>query len=148
MLTFILITLLVLALLKAPHERVCPLLFATAALSHDIYLSQLDGFLYYGSAAILDGLVLSALATLKQSALSRKIQIICAMSISLNAFGWILWVLYAPPVAYNSAFMCLYIFACFIIGGRRADGGSVSINPGVIFLRHNSNTCTFDAHYN
>lgn len=106
MITSALIALTVASLLA---RNACGLLFVAASFLHSTFLAHLDGFLYYGSAALF------AYLTLLLSSRSIVVQVICLISIALNMFGYMVWYLYIPPVIYNYNCFILYIVAAFII---------------------------------
>ena len=93
------------------------LFFVAASFLHSAFLAHLDGFLYYGSAALF------AYLTLLLSSRSIAVQVICLISIVLNMFGYMWWYFYMAPTIYNYICFILYILASFIINmdwGARA----------------------------
>ena len=93
--------------------------FVLITLTHDIFLSSLDGFSYYGSAAtggLLAAVLMTGINPIPKIVL--KLQVVCILSAILNFMGWVLWYLYLPPDAYNIAFICLYLYTVIILLSR------------------------------
>ena len=111
--TLLIAVLIVVAALQPTDERLyTAFLFASLVSLHHIFAYNMEGIAYYGSAALLDMAVIFFTARLRiLSSVIRSIQNICLASIALNAFGWVSWMLYAPPHAYNAAFIALYSLA-------------------------------------
>ena len=124
MITFLVCLILVISFSKG---KVAPILFGIAALMHDLFLSDLNGMYYYVSAGVFDGIVAWLIYKLELSRLVLDILVVCAISASLNAFGWVIWLIGLPPDVYNTAMIALYICAC-IISGRGKDAGNYSNN--------------------
>ncbi|MCK5018039.1 MAG: hypothetical protein KAS32_13365 [Candidatus Peribacteraceae bacterium] len=119
-----------------------PLIFATVALMHDLYLSSLDGLFYYGSAAVFDFVVIILLSKLKPIMLVCDIQLISLISMILNAIGWAMWMFYLSPALYNGAFIGLYLCACFVIG-RGTHAGIYSVADRRALFYSDSGTCVY-----
>lgn len=103
-------------------RRVVAGIFCCITLSHDIYLSHLDGFLYYGSAAFFDLVIILLLAALYAPCdMILKLQKVCLVSILVNLIGWVCWYLYLPPVVYNVAFLLIYLHVLVILSHDLGD---------------------------
>ena len=99
--------------------------FVFAALLHDVAGEQLDGGMYYISAALLDSVIITITANFKEtSQVTRSIHRICLASIVLNTAGWVTYMLYVPPVGYNLSFIFLYLWSIIVLmkRNRRYDG--------------------------
>jgi hypothetical protein len=99
--------------------------FVGLAWVHELFLSDLDGLAYYGSAALFDLGVIMATAYIKPvPQIVPRIHIVCFASILCNSIGWVLWWFYVSPVFYNAAFMAVYLAAVVaILWGDNADVG-------------------------
>lgn len=105
--------------------------FCCFVLLHDIYMSQLDGFLYYGSAALFDLAIISVLSKIHITHdLVLKLQRLCIVSIIINIVGWICWYHYLPPGVYNSSFLFIYLYVLVILiqKDKRLDLGNTSMD--------------------
>lgn len=104
-------------------------LFVSITLTHEIFLSHLDGLMYYGSAALLDLAIIvltSGINPVPRMVLS--LHRVCIASIVLNLAGWVLWFFYFPPLLYDLAFVTLYAWALWIFTKRdRADVGGYTL---------------------
>ena len=128
------------------------LTFTSVTLAHDIFLSSLDGFAYYGSAALGDLLIVVIISNIRPILkMTVELNKICMISIFTNLFGWSLWVFYFLPVAYNSMFVLIYAVALFTlikrdtlnVGNHLLGGGrfGYSINRSTSVLYRNNNDC-------
>ena len=79
-----------------------------------MFFQTLDGIHYYGSAAVMD-LVIMAMISKQKSALSVNLQLMCVVSIALNAIGWSMYHFYMPPDLYNAAYTLFYLFCAYIL---------------------------------
>lgn len=105
--------------------------FCCATLLHHVYMSELDGFLYYGSAAVFDLAIISILSKMHTiSNIVLKLQRICVVSILVNLIGWGCWYHYLPPDIYNLAFLFIYLWviAALLQGTRRFDLGNTKMD--------------------
>lgn len=137
------ITYLIYALLVATLTQPnAPRLFAAVTfvgviLLHELAFSSLDGLMYYGSAALLDLLIVvitSGINPVPKMVLS--LQRLCLFSILLNLLGWVLWLLYLPPWPYDLAFVAVYAWALYILIRRdRADVGGFTMAGWVSCFR-------------
>lgn len=123
--TLLLFILLIVSALQRTDERqYAAMVFVSLAVIHHVFADNLNGWLYYFSAAMFDAFVV--LFTLKLRILSRAIKTlhdICYASIVLNGLGWAAWMLYLPPDPYNASFIVLYSWA--IINLLRKDANNV-----------------------
>ena len=134
MLDALLFVLLLVAALQPTIERAyAGFMFACFAIVHYVLMYNVEGWIYYFSAALLDASIV--FFTLKLRVISPVIEslhAICYISILMNFFGWILWHLYLPPDAYNVAFLLVYAWAILNLL-RREPGdarGSDTIGMG------------------
>ena len=126
--------LLLVALMQTTSERLyAGTLFALLAGVHHLAFYTTDGIAYYGSAALVDmSVVFFTLRLRNISSAIRSIQDICIASILLNAIGWIMWMLYMPPHAYNAMFIALYSWAIITLLRKDAtdDYGDSTVDMG------------------
>ncbi len=102
--------------------------------AHDIFLSDLDGLEYFGSAALIDSLVIILLSSIKPiPRLVLSLQAACLASIVVNFVGWWLWVRYLPSDVYVMSMTAIYtwIMVSLIKKDRNYVGG---------YPRNSSNT--------
>ena len=118
---WLIITIAFLALRQDGRRFPAALIFAASLLIHDVFLSELDGLLYYGSAALFDLMVITWLANLKgTSELTVNLLRISLASVVLNFTGWLMWVSYLEPSLYNISYVLLY--SCAIIALIKEEG--------------------------
>ena len=88
-------------------------------------------FKYHGSAALCDFVTLVACSYSLKGLLSEAMQTTCFVSMVVNFLGWIAYLLYAPPTAYNAAIsgVSLVQFALLLLVGRH---GSNYLGFGVV----------------
>ena len=138
---WIIIAIAFLALRQDERRFPAALIFAASLLIHDRFLAELDGLLYYGSAAIFDLAVITWLANLRQTCkLTVNLLRVSLVSIVLNFGGWLMWITYQPPALYNLSYIILY--SCAIValinkeglkhGGYTLDGWAscFRVHPG------------------
>lgn len=112
-----------------PSRLLCLAIFACASVSHHVMLGDTDGFLYYGSAAFSDLLVIFALSRLSIIYVHVLfMQVICLLFILSNCIGWVIWYLYLPPTYYNLTCYALYIAAILSLFKRGGNGRSIANN--------------------
>ena len=97
--------------------------FAVLTLIHNYSMYELEGIAYYGSDALFYFAIIAITSKLhKITDLTISIHRICLAAIALDAFGWVIWMLYIPPAVYNYSFMALYAYAVFTLIKRdKAD---------------------------
>ncbi len=141
MLDYILAALALAALVQPNTARFfAALVFVGATLSHDLLRDGLIGLAYYGSAALTDLGVIVMLSLLRPvSKLAVELQRLSFISICLNAFGWVLWISYEPPAAYDAAFLAFYVWALLVLikKDRANVGHSAMDRRGPWFLGYN-----------
>ena len=77
----------------------------------DKYIPEPYGGLAYIFAALTDLLIIYILSRLSHvSEVTLKIQRICKMFITVNFIGWILYMLYEPPIFYKALCTSLYFY--------------------------------------
>lgn len=126
MITTILLSAIGLAVLLQPNAPrfFAALMFASATLSHELFLSHLDGLMYYGSAALIDLAIIiltSGINPVPKMVIA--LHRICTVSIIANFAGWVMWSLYLPPLTYDLMFMVIYAYTLIIL--IRKDGVDV-----------------------
>ena len=110
MITILLVLITVVAVMQPTIPRFfAAMTFALLTLIHDEGLGHLEGLAYYGSAALIDFVILFILAGIQPiPRMVLYLQLLCILSMLLNFGGWLLWVFYLPPNVYDNAFQVLY----------------------------------------
>lgn len=107
-------------------------------------MNSLVGFSYHGSAAIFDLLIIilvSGIRPLPELVLS--LHRICAASILINVTGWVIWVLYFPPILYDLAFVALYAWLVVTLISRdKKNVGGNTLDRGGFGFRFDRGTCS------
>jgi len=103
--------------------------------AHLLLFNNLDGSGYYVMSAIFDLLVIMSVSVIHIPQ-TISLQKLCIISIIANFAGWLMWLLYLDPAAYNAVFIAIYIYAIVILTSRdKSDvGDSSEFSGGVIFL--------------
>jgi hypothetical protein len=112
--------LLVAAIITKPS--VAGFIFVIITVGFSITLDNLDGMLYYPTAAFADLTAIMIIALLDASIIVMRLLYISIISIFLNVGGWLLWLCYVPPTVYNGAFILLYIIAIAAIIAGNTNG--------------------------
>jgi hypothetical protein len=115
--------------------------FSGAALLHCIMGEQLDGNMYYLSAAVLDlAIIITITANFKEtSQITRGIHRVCLASIVLNTSGWVTYMLYIPPSGYNLSFIFLHLWSIIILMKRnRRYAGDNTLDTWAHYFRLSS----------
>lgn len=101
--------------------------YAGAVALHIFIFSAYEGWLYYGSAAVLALMVIMVIALADTNRrMVKNLHLICLVSILLNFIGWVMWVTYLPPFIYNVLFMLLYCAAIAAILREELDVGDTT----------------------
>lgn len=120
--------------------------FAAITLCHHVFLSDLDGLYYYGSAALFDLAIIiltSGINPVPDMVLS--LHRICFVSILANLAGWILWACYLPPLAYNISFGVIYLWAVITLIKRNGDDvGGFTLGSWASCFRFNTSAVRLD----
>jgi len=99
---------------KIPARRFVACVIAATEALHYGFFNELDGLMYYGSAALFDLLAIILIVNLAiPTVLAKQMLFISAISIAFNYIGWTLWLTYMPPTIYNWSFIVLNL--CTII---------------------------------
>lgn len=130
------------SVIQPNRQRLCVgLVFASTAVLSDLLLSPVGGFLYYiasSTAALAIIILTSSIRPITKLAVN--LQKICLASIVLNFFGWVMWMLYMPPVMYNSLFIALYVCALLtLITRNKSDVGEYKLDSRNSRFRSNYN---------
>lgn len=120
------------------------IVFSVITLSHDFFMSQYDGFLYYGSAALFDLFIIIITSGINPvPKMVIHLHIICMISILLNLMGWALWFFYYPPLIYNSLFIVIYLWSLVVLLRRdKDDVGGYTMDSILSCFRFNRGTWT------
>ena len=74
------------------------------------------GYFYYLFAAATDLAIIYALSLLTSpTKLIAKLQNACIVFVALNAYGWVVYMLYITPISYNLLCLTTYIWVYFTI---------------------------------
>ena len=88
--------------------------FSVVIYFHDLLLSDSDGLIYYGSAALFDLLIVIMLGMiLNIPKIVLRLQIISFLFIVVNFIGWLMWYSYQPPLVYDT--LCAILFSLAFI---------------------------------
>lgn len=99
---------------KIPARRFVACVIASAEVLHYVLFNELEGLMYYGSAALFDLLAIILIVNFSiPTALAKQMLLISSVSIVFNYIGWALWLTYMPPTLYNGSFIVLNL--CTII---------------------------------
>ena len=89
-------------------------------------LGESWGYAYYLGAAVTDLLIILAISnTTKPTQTIINLQKLALWFIYVNAFGWVIYELYYPPVIYDA--LSLALFISVIIISIKKGGGNVGI---------------------
>jgi hypothetical protein len=148
MISMVITALLCCALVASIFQPNAPRLFAAGIFlaltaSHELFLSSLDGFRYYGSAALLDLLIIILTSGVRPlPAMVLTLHRICAASILVNGVGWVIWALYYPPVLYDLSFVALYAWLIFTLTRKDPENVGVdTMDRGRSCFRFDRSTC-------
>ena len=116
--------------------------FVGLAWVHELFLSDLDGIAYYGSAALFDLIVITVTSFIRPTPqIVPRIHVVCMASITINFIGWIMWWFYLPPAFYDAAFVAVYLSAVVaILWGDNADVGHNTADRFVASVHGNNRT--------
>lgn len=117
---FLILLIFIMAAFQPTDERkFTAFVFSVVAGIHAVMALNLDGIAYYGSAALFDYAVILMIGKLANTSKAiDDIQNICIVSIALNGIGWVMWMAYLDPVAYNAAFISLYAWTIIVLMKR------------------------------
>lgn len=123
--TALLVLIAIMAFIQPNAPRMyAALLFVGLTIFHELFFSHLYGILYYGSAALLDlGIIMLASGISPIPRMVITLNRICLASIVVNFAGWVIWSSYLPPMAYDLAFVVIYLWALITLIKR--DGSDV-----------------------
>lgn len=106
-----------------------------SALTHEFIFSHEEGFLYYGTAAAFDTMLVLITANFKKiTRLIVNVQTYCLLSFIVNLAGWVAFMGYSSPAGYDAASMIVFTFA-FLILTRNDDGGSFQLDRWARWFR-------------
>jgi len=125
---------------KIPARRFVACVIAATEAVHYGFFNELDGLMYYGSAALFDLLAIILIVNLAiPTVLAKQILYISIVSIVLNYIGWTLWLTYMPPTVYNWSFVVLNLFTIICLIKREpGHGGRASDNSGDFIIYHHN----------
>lgn len=138
--TGLLIAIVVLAFFQPNAPRFfAALIFVGITLSHELFLSNLDGLQYYGSAALFDLAIIILTSGINPvPKMVINLHRICIVSIIANLVGWVLWFLYVPPLFYDASFVLIYVWTLItLIHRNRSDVGGYTLDSWATCLRFN-----------
>ena len=124
--------------------------FVGITLSHELFLSNLDGLQYYGSAALFD-LVIIILTSGINPVPKMVIDLhrICMVSIIANLVGWVLWFFYVPPLFYDASFAVIYTWTLITLINRNgSDVGGYTLDSWASCFRFNRYSSGYYHHKN
>ena len=123
---------------KIPARRFVACVIAGTEALHYGFFNDLDGLMYYGSAALFDLLAIILIVNLAiPTVLAKQMITISVVSIIFNYFGWVLWFTYMPPTIYNWSFAVLNLCTIIcLIRKESSHGGHASDNSGDFIVYH------------
>ena len=115
------------------------MVFAGLTLTHEFSLSHLEGLEYYGSAALVDlGIMIAISGISPTPTMVINLQRVCIVSIITNFLGWVMWLTYLPPIAYNYAYVFIYMVAVAVLLKKdQGDVGGFAVDSWVSCFRFN-----------
>lgn len=135
-----------------PPRLFAAIVFSGLIIVHDLYFAAADGLKYYGSAALTALAIMTIISGISPPPpMVVKLQLVCIASIVINAVGWVMWLTYFPPLAYNNLMVIFYITALLVltkrddqdVGGFTVDGWlscfRLNIFTGAISTNKNGN---------
>ena len=138
MIEFLFVVMCVLCLVQPTSQSLfAASVFISITISYDIFLSDLDGFAYYGSCAAFDLLIVILISGINPAPkIILRLQSICIFSAMLNLWGWIIWYFYLPPDDYDMAFILLYMYTVIVLVlPDKGDNGGITIRGWAACLR-------------
>ena len=107
----------VVALFQPSRERFCiAVAYSVTCAIHLFLCDDLTGVLYYLSAGVFDLIVLLFICLRARPARFADIMVsVCAGSLVLNFYGWVIYEQYMEPISYNTASHVLYVFAIYVL---------------------------------
>ncbi len=113
--------------------------FVVVTLSHEFFMSDTDGLIYYGSAALFDmGIIMLTSGINPIHQMVTDLQRICLASVFVNFIGYFIWLSYLPPTIYDMSFMVLYAWTFIILIERNgADVGGYRVDSWLSCFRFN-----------
>ena len=130
MIELLLVVMCALSVVQPTSQRLfAATVFMSITILHNVFFWELDGLAYYGSAAAFDLLIVILTSGINPvPKIILKLQIICITSAILNLCGWLIWYFYFPPMAYNIAFICLYMYTVIVLTSRdKGDVGGITV---------------------
>ena len=141
--TTALLALIVIASVIQPNRQrlFAGLVYSGLLIVNELLLFNETGLTYYAGSALFDLAAIIIIShAAKVSSMAVNLQKICLSSIILNFFGWVMWMLYMPPVMYNSLFVALYVCALLtLITRNKSDVGEHALDSGDLGIRSNYN---------
>lgn len=117
------------------HDRaIAAAIICLVQYTHQRCLAGVDNtpaamLLYHGSAALADFLVIAVAAHCLKGQISQDIQSLNLIAMAVNCFGWIAYLAYAQPTAYNTAIGVLgYVQMVRLIWPGRHDPDYLRLN--------------------
>lgn len=105
-------------------------IFTALTIAHDLFFRHAVDLNYYLSAALVDLLIVALTSTvIPAPKMLQSLHKICLFSVILNLIGWIMYMLYLEPAAYDAAFTLIYVYAIWVMFKKdRCDVGNYSLD--------------------
>lgn len=132
-------TALIFALLLRPHRA--SFVFVMVAALFNLLCGNLDGSLYFPLAALCDFAVTGLLFNFRMDRKVFEMMVLCAVSITLNLLGWVMWFTYQSPDLYVNLFGIFYIMAIALIL-RKDDKNAGGIGLHIDYAVHHPDVNT------
>jgi hypothetical protein len=124
------------------------LVFGGMTVAHDLAFAGCSGIEYYGSAALADLAIMIFISGISPTPrMVINLQWVCIASIVTNIMGWVMWLTYLSPVAYNYAYVLLYIIAFVVLTKKdNSDVGGFTLDGWMSCFRVNIFTGALNSH--
>lgn len=115
------------------------IVFVAIIHAHQVYFVDLEGVMYFLSAALLSLLIIIVTSGINPAPkMVVEIHKICIASAVLNFLGWLLWESYVSSTYYNLSFVVVYAWAFFTLIDRDpSDVGNYKLDSWWSCLRFN-----------
>jgi hypothetical protein len=123
-----------------PRFLTC-LSYASLTFMHEVFISKFTSLPYYSTAAIFDLMSMILMSHVKPvNNLIVKLSVLCVISIVLNFYGWLIYMLYFDPITYNIAFMLIYavVIFLFVVRDKNSEHNG-TYNSGEFSIRFSLN---------
>lgn len=113
---FLILLLCYLASIQQSRQRLAiSLMFSLSCLVHFLESDNLTDLLYYLTAGMVDCVLIFIICFFARPTIFTDLMVlVCAGSLLLNVYGWIIYELFLAPISYDVAFSFLYLIVVFV----------------------------------